>query len=316
MGSASMSVFGLIGTITSDEILYDDGRSFRGLGGVLYQAAALCGFGHRVRLAARCGEALRVPVEGLLSDWPTLERGGLLFVPGPGNRVELRYSERLKEREEVLRSVVPPLDPSYLLERMADLKLLLMVFNSGFDMELPDWRRIARAARCPIWMDIHSLSLARIVGAPRDYVALPEWREWVEGVTYLQANRQEVACMLGRPERWPEREEIEAFARDAFDRSVRAVFVTMGKDGVLTLTPDDVRLIQAPRADRVVDTTGCGDIFCAATMHRLAAGAALFEAAAFGVTIASGAVGLSGLEATYALARSSDRENPQRGTAR
>jgi ribokinase len=120
--------------------------------------------------------------------------------------------------------------------------------------------------------------------------------------------------MLSRPERWPEREEIEAFAREAFDRCVRAVFVTMGQDGVLTLTPDDIRLIQAPRADRVVDTTGCGDIFCAATMHRLAAGAGLFDAAAFGVTIASRAVGLAGLGETYALARGSDRENPKRET--
>jgi hypothetical protein len=311
-----MSAFGLIGTITSDEIHYDDGRSFSGLGGILYQAAALCGFGHRVRLAAQCGDTLRIPVEGLLSDWPTLERGGLHFVPGPGNRVELRYSERLKEREEVLRSVVPPLDPSYLLDRVADLKLLLMVFNSGFDMELPDWRRVARAARCPIWMDIHSLSLARVVGAHRDYVALPEWKDWVEGVTYLQANRQEVACMLGRPERWPEREEIDAFALEAFDRSVRAVFVTMGKDGVLLLTPEEARLIQAPRADRVVDTTGCGDIFCAATMHRLAAGTDLFEAAAFGVDTASRAVGLAGLRETYELARSSIRGIPMGGKIR
>ncbi len=307
-----MSKFGLIGTITSDEILYDDGRSFRGLGGVLYQAAALCGFGHSVRLAAQCGEDLRGDVEGLVSGWPTLDREGLRFVPGPGNRVELRYSERLKEREEILRSVVPPLDPSFLLGRMADLEFLLMVFNSGFDIELPDWRRVARAARCPIWMDIHSLSLAGIAGSHRDYVALPEWRDWVEGVTYLQANRQEVACMLGRPERWPERAEVEAFAVEAFNRSVRAVFLTMGKDGVLLLTPSETRLVQAPRADRVVDTTGCGDIFCAGTLHRLAAGADLFEAAAFGAAVATRAVGLAGLGETFKLARKAGKDIPAR----
>jgi hypothetical protein len=297
-----MSEFGLIGTITSDEIHYDDGRDFRGLGGVLYQAAALCGFGHRVRLATHCGEDLRPEVEAMIAGWPTLEREGVRFVPGSGNRVELRYSERLKEREEVLRSVVPPLDPAYLLEHMARMDLLLMVFNSGFDIDLADWRRVARSAPCPIWMDIHSLSLARRVGVHRDYVALPEWTEWVEGVTYLQANRQEVACMIGHPERWAEGGEIETFARAAFDRSVRAVFVTMGKDGVLALTPDEIRPLSAPRTDRVVDTTGCGDTFCAGTMHRLAAGVPLFEAAAFGVEIASRAAGLAGLAETYALA--------------
>jgi hypothetical protein len=298
-----MSAFGLIGTITSDEIHYDDGRTFHGLGGVLYQAAALCGFGHRVVLATQCGGDLRGPVEDLTAGWATLERDGLRFVPGPGNRVELRYSEKLKEREEVLRSVVPPLDPAFLLGKMDGLRLLLMVFNSGFDIELPDWRRVARAARCPIWMDVHSLVLDRVVGAHRDYKALPGWRDWVDGVTYLQANRQEVACMLGRPERWPERDEIEAFAAEAFERSVRAVLVTMGREGVLLLTPERAALIQAPLADRVVDTTGCGDIFCAGTMHRLAAGAELFEAAAFGVETASRAVGLAGLAETFALAQ-------------
>jgi len=308
-----MSEFGLIGTITSDEILYDDGRAFRGLGGVLYQAAALCGFGHRVRLAAQCGEDLRGEVEALISDWPSLIRDGLRFVPGPGNRVELRYSERLKEREEVLRSVVPPLDPSLLLGCLARLDLLLMVFNSGFDIALEDWRRIARTAPCPIWMDIHSLALAKLVGFHRDYVDLPEWIDWVEGVTYLQANRQEVACMLGRPERWPERDEIVAFARVAFDQAVRAVFVTMGKDGVLVLTSEETRLIQAPRADRVVDTTGCGDVFCAGAMHRLAAGAELFEAAAFGVEITSRAVGLAGLNETFALADQARNGRPPGG---
>jgi sugar/nucleoside kinase (ribokinase family) len=179
-----------------------------------------------------------------------------------------------------------------------------MVFNSGFDITLESWRRLARSAACPVWMDIHSLALAKRVGVHREYVALPEWTEWAEGVTWLQANRQEVACMLGRPERWPERGEIDEFAAAAFERAVGAVFVTMGKDGVLVLAPGESRMIEAPRADTIVDTTGCGDIFCAGALHRLAAGADLFAAAEFGVALASRAVGLAGIGETYALTRS------------
>jgi len=77
--------------------------------------------------------------------------------------------------------------------------------------------------------------------------------------------------------------------------------VTMGREGVLVLTPDEARMIAAPAAERVVDTTGCGDIFCAGTMDRLAAGAGLFDAAAFGVATASRAVALAGIGATFAL---------------
>jgi sugar/nucleoside kinase (ribokinase family) len=187
--------------------------------------------------------------------------------------------------------------------------MLLMVFNSGFELRLADWRRIVAAERREIWLDVHSLVLAKVVGVHRDYVAVPGWRDWIAGVSYLQANRQEVASLRGHPERWPSRAEIESFAAQAFDVGVRAVFVTMGKDGVLLLTPGAhpspvVRHIQAPAADRVVDTTGCGDVFCAAAMRLLSRGASIEEAAKAGVALASEAVGLAGIAETFALAAS------------
>lgn len=294
-----MAEFGLIGTITSDRILYDDGRSFRMLGGVLYQAAVLCGLGENVRLFSNCGEDLRGEVESLIADWPTLRREGLRFVAGPGHQVELRYREPAREREEILRSSVPPLDPAPLLAGLSDPDMLLLVFNSGTDIRSDDWRRVQARVRCPVWMDIHSLSLAKWVGVHRDYVPLPEWREWSAGVRYLQANRQEVACMIGRPERRPDRGEIELFARDAFNLGVQTVFVTMGKDGVLVLTSAETRLIAAPPAAVLVDTTGCGDVFCAAAMRELVRGVPVFEAAARGVSLASRAVSWAGLRQTF-----------------
>jgi hypothetical protein len=298
-----MTEFGLIGTVTSDRIVYDDGRSFRMLGGVLYQAAVWCGLGDGVRLFAGCGESLRGEVEALTANWAGLCRGGLRFVPGPGNVVELRYGESLREREEVLRSAVPPLDPGPILAGLPGLQALLLVFNSGFDLTLPSWREILGAARCPVWIDIHSLSLAKLVGVHRDYVALPEWREWVRGAAFLQANRQEVACMIGRPERWAERTEIDALAAAAFDLGIMAVYVTMGKDGVLVLTPGGTRMIEAPKAAAAVDTTGCGDVFAAAAFKALVLDADPFDAASAGAALAAQAVSAKGLAETFELAR-------------
>ncbi|MCX6560830.1 MAG: PfkB family carbohydrate kinase [Candidatus Aminicenantes bacterium] len=300
-----MTEFGLIGTITSDRIVYDDGRSYGMIGGVLYQAAVWCGVGDGVRLFTNCGEALRARVEDLIAPWPGLRRGGLRYVPGPGNQVELRYGESLKEREEVLRSAVPPLDPGPILAGLDGLDALLLAFNSGFDLRLGDWRSIVDKSRCPIWIDIHSLSLAKLVGAHRDYVALPEWRDWVRGAAYLQANRQEVACMVGRPECWAERAEIDVLAAEAFGLGVRAVFVTMGKEGVLVLTPAEIRMIAAPLAAAAVDTTGCGDVFAAVALKALAGGGGAFAAAQAGAALASRAVSVKGLAETFDLARKS-----------
>jgi len=310
-----MSRFGLIGTITQDHIIVEDGPPLRNLGGILYQAAVLCGLGEDVELFSNCGDDLRTDVDALVGGWRTLRREGVTYVPGAGNQVHLRYSERLKEREEVLASVVPPLAPEPVLAALPRLDMLLMVFNSGFELRREDWRRIVAAERRDIWLDVHSFVLARLVGAHRDYVSAPDWRDWIAGVSYLQANRQEVASLRGHPERWPTRPEIESFAVQAFEIGVRAVFVTLGKDGVLLLTPGAAgragalphpaaRHIQAPAAERVVDTTGCGDVFCAAAMRLLARGAPVDRAAEEGVALASKAVGLAGIAETFALTAS------------
>jgi hypothetical protein len=307
-----MSTFGLIGTITSDTITYDDGRVLKGLGGILYQAAVFCGLGEEVFLFSNCGQGMKDEVRPIIEAWSTLYTNGLEFVPGPGNQVFLRYSERLKEREEVLESAVPSLNPGRILSDLGQIEMLLVVFNSGFDITLSDWRKTADSTRCPIWLDIHSLALAKHLHKHREYRSLADWREWVKGVAYLQANRQEVACMLGHPQRWPDEGEIVAFVKDAFRIGVKAVFVTMGKEGVLVSTSAGSRKMGAPRAKSVVDTTGCGDVFCAGTMHKLAKGASISEAASFGIRLASQAVSLAGVKQTYELAvrfRSPSTEN-------
>ena len=301
-----MPVFGLIGTVTSDHIVREEGGAFEGLGGVLYQASVLCGLGESVRLFSNCGGDLRPLVEAAVRDWPGLDRAGFRYVPGPGNQVHLRYSDRLKEREEVLLSVVPALDPGPIVPRLEGLDALLAVFNSGYDLDLDGWRSVVEGTKAPIWLDTHSLVLEKAIGSHRDYVAFPDWRAWISGITYLQANRQELACLIGRPERWPDMGEIGAFAGKAFDAGVRAVFVTLGKDGVLVLTPDETRIVRAPRAGLVVDTTGCGDVFCARAFQLIVLGISIFEAAEAGVVLASKAVGWAGVRATFEMVRESN----------
>ncbi|MCX6566405.1 MAG: PfkB family carbohydrate kinase [Candidatus Aminicenantes bacterium] len=293
---------GLIGTITADTIEVDNGRTFRSVGGILYQAAVLCGLGVSTVLLSHCGESLRSEVEAIVGEWPVLDRRGLTYVPGPGNRVLLRYSERSREREEILESVVPPHDPESILRALPGLDFLFMVFNSGFDISLPDWRAVADRAACPIWVDIHSLVLSPCVGARRDYRAIPDWRDWVEGADYLQANRREAACLMGRPEREADETEIRELCGQAFQIGVRAVFVTLGKEGVLAAVPGDIRRLPVRAAVKTVDPTGCGDVFAAAAARGLLRGQPVFQAASAGVDLASHAAGISGIPETYLLA--------------
>jgi sugar/nucleoside kinase (ribokinase family) len=304
-----MSSFGLIGTITSDRITLDCGRRLRGVGGILYQAAALCGLGERVFLYSNCGSDLKADVGRITRDWKTLCPDGLNFIPGPGHRVFLAYEDRTRERRETLESTVPPLDAVRILDGLGGLDFLFMVFNSGFDLTLPGWRRIVRAARCPIWLDVHSLVLSKNLHGKRSYAALPEWREWAAGVDFLQANLQEAACLLGHPDSRPKRDEISGLAAEAFKIGVRGVLVTQGERGVRVETPGNSRLIRSPEADAVVDTTVCGDVFGAKTAQGLARQMTLLESAKAGVALASLAAGVAGIRKTFDLARKIARKN-------
>lgn len=293
--------FGLIGTITCDVITFESGKSIKGIGGILYQAAVLCGLGKEVFLYTNLGEELVQDVEEISKNWSTLQKEGICQIPGPGNRVHLHYPE-MGERVETLKSVVPPLNPAKVLEDIQELGMLVLVINSGFDIELSDWRKIAAAVKCPVWLDIHSLLLIKKLNIPRKYVPLTEWKEWTEGISFVQANAKEVASILGHPDKMPLEAEIFRFGRMTFELGVKAVFVTLGKEGILVITPEESKRIRSSEAKSVVDTTGCGDVFCGSAVAKLAAGKDPFTAALFGLELATKAISVKGIEETYRLA--------------
>jgi hypothetical protein len=292
--------FGLIGTITYDFITSELGMSSEGVGGALYQAAALCGLGKKVTLYTNLGQELVPEVEKITKSWSTLKREGMHYVRGPGNQVHLFYPER-GERVETLISVVPPLNPTRVIEDLPEFGMLILVINSGFDIQLEDWRTIVQAAKCPIWIDIHSLPLSKQLNVPRSYLPLPEWKDWTFGASYLQANRIEVASMLGHPERVASETELNHFGEMALSLGVKAVFITMGKEGILVITSDKSKKISSADVNEVVDTTGCGDVFCSTAAAKLAEGEDPFESVSFGLLFATRAACIKGVEETYKL---------------
>ena len=294
---------GLIGTITHDRITFDKGAPLEGLGGILYQAAVLCGLDKPTIPYTNLGEELETEVQALIQNWETLDATAVRTVPGRGNRVHLHYPEQ-GERREVLETVVPPLAPEPILAAGSRLGFLIAVLNSGFDIELNAWKELVAAAKFPIWLDIHSLALSRTLKAPRVYRPLPEWKEWATGITYLQANAIEIACMLGDPHKPSTQADQDELGRAAFALGVKAVLVTAGQKGVRILTPERSWWVCTQSADTVADTTGCGDVFCAGTVAKLAEGYDLNSAAVFGVNLATAAVEIAGIAETFKLAAS------------
>jgi sugar/nucleoside kinase (ribokinase family) len=292
------SCFGLIGTVTYDVITNEKGTTHEGLGGILHQAAVLCGLGQEVILYTNLGRELEPEVRELTEKWESFGREGISLVPGPGNRVFLHYPLQ-GERVEVLKAVVPPIAPDRILNDLPHLDFLVMVLNSGFDMRLEDWRIVKENAVCPIWMDIHSLLLEKKIGCSRNYVAVADWRDWVQGIDYLQANQAEVAAMQGSPGKILRRADLEKFGREICDMGLKAVFLTMGPEGALVIDNKSARHMAAIGAKSVIDSTGCGDAFCAGTALFLSRAFDPFESALFGMRIATAVAGFSGISPIY-----------------
>lgn len=293
---------GLMGTITYDKISHESGALWRGLGGVLYQGAVLCALGKEVYLYTNLGLELAPEVEKIINNWSSLRKKGIKHVEGPGNQVELHYPQ-MGERVEILRSVVPPLEPDPIIDDLPQFEMLIAVLNSGFDIELKGWQKIVSSASCPIWLDIHSLPLSKEINMPRKYLPLHNWQEWIEGVTFIQANAKEMASVVGHPERSPSKEEISAFAALFFDLGTKGLFITLGQEGVLVLSPEGAEKISPVKVNQIVDTTGCGDVFCAGTAVELVKAKKPFEAAALGLKLASKAAITKGVEEIYDLVK-------------
>lgn len=243
-----MSRFGLIGTITYDVITIEGKTIHEGLGGILYQAAVMCGLGYEVNLYTNLGRELEKEVQELTKEWRTLNKEGINIVSGPGNRVFLDYRSG-RERIEVLKSVVPPISPDRILKDFPQLDFLVMVLNSGFDMESEEWEHVKKNTTCPIWLDIHSLPLEKKIGSPRECVS--------------------------------------------------AVFITLGEEGVLLMDEKGSRSIGAIEGNSVVDSTGCGDVFCGGAAVYLSEGRDSFESAVYGMRIASAAVSMCGVSPIF-----------------
>jgi sugar/nucleoside kinase (ribokinase family) len=73
----------------------------------------------------------------------------------------------------------------------------------------------------------------------------------------------------------------------ALRREARLAVVTRSEKGCVVVTRDDVLAVPAARVERVVDTTGAGDLFAAGFLHGVARGASHERAASLGALAAA-----------------------------
>jgi hypothetical protein len=286
---------GVIGTFVWDTIYGRDPRDVpvEEWGGVTYSLsgldAALSDEWEMVPLI-KVGADLYARAREYISALPRMAPdAGLIEVPYPNNRVELRY-ETSERRAERLTGGVPGWTWLGLKPLLRGLDALYINFLSGWELDLETTQLIRQHFRGPIYCDLHMLVMAVQPSGWRSLRPLDNVVEWCRCFDILQVNEEEVTAMAPDP---------MALAATAMAAGVRCLVVTLGSRGIVYFAapgfdrlsdlstpaplgaafgPVRTQLVPPPYIVSGGDPTGCGDVWGATYFSRLIAGDTLGEA--------------------------------------
>ena len=203
-------------------------------------------------------------------------------VPEPNNRVTLRY-ESAERRCEQMSGGVPPWTWAELGPLVQDLDALYVNFISGYEMNLETAQLLRRGFPRFMYVDLHSLFLAKEPDGTRVPSPLPQAPQWFGCFDVVQLNEDEIGQMGPDP---------LAVAADAMRQGCTALCVTLGARGAAYFTGDPVRTerIPAPATHppafhQELDPTGCGDVFGGGAAASLLGGATIEEAVRVGTQL-------------------------------
>ncbi len=284
---------GVVGTLVWDRIFSRDGRSepVEEWGGIAYALSALSASlpdGWRILPILKVGRDLAEEGRRFLLEIPRMDDRGIVVVPEPNNRVDLRYEDHVR-RTERLRGGVPPWTWPELSPFTELCDALYVNFISGFEMELETARALSMGYDGPTWADLHSLFLGITPSGNRVPRPLEAWVAWLRCFDAVQMNEDEFSMLGGAGDPW-------ILAAEAMGPDLKLLTVTLGGRGAAYVVNDDLhpdplqwggdpRLRRAPHAhsghvplDGLAlqgDPTGCGDVWGATVFARLLAGDSL-----------------------------------------
>jgi len=292
---------GVVGTLVWDRIVpAGPTQTTEEWGGIAYSLAtldALLGEEWTVLPLLKIGSDVEVAAQEFLNTLESVDSGAVVTVPEANNRVELRYVDE-HERIETLSGGVPGWGYDELVPATADCDALYVNFISGSELTQSAAVEFGRKFAGPVYADLHSLFLGidehgrRFGRCPRNPQA------WVESFDFVQMNRAEA--------------KLAVDGGAALDvPGAAGLAITGGPEGVVYEA--DPALIRSPPewptapslrsarghvpADpgaRVVDPTGCGDVWGAACFAGLLVGRGLQSAAEQATRLAETALGLRG----------------------
>ncbi|MCA9734198.1 MAG: carbohydrate kinase family protein [Deferribacteres bacterium] len=262
-----MSKIAFVSTFIRDEIIPLQGHPTQSIGGLyhgLAYAAFLAGEDTELYPVATVGEDFQDILLPRLGKLPRLNLEMLHFISQKNTAVRLKYISET-ERDEFTTAPMPPISGDRLIQ-LADFDAVLFNMVSGEELELETLQHFQHNANCLVYLDFHTLALARDTEGKR-YPNCPEnWQDWIRCVDYVQMNEKEAAILSGDDIR---KDDVKAreFLQRLLGLGVRGVLITLGDKGVLAGLrqnngANEIQFFENPKSQSpVVDIIGCGDAF-------------------------------------------------------
>ncbi len=279
----------VIGTINRDTVVRPDGSRSQGYGGILYNLIVLSRLrGDRVNIlpVANIGRDHDKQIRGILRKMPQLQPFALRTVNAQNNHCLLKYQDASNKTEK-LSGWVGGVSRSQ-LRSAVDSDYILVNFISGSDISTSNLAWLRSESTAQIYIDFHSRTLGRHADGTR-YLRRPkDWRDTVRCADYLQMNELEFRLLSSQT---PSSENCRQFMTEEMADTAKALLVTLGSDGCIASCRRGSRIVsrrvEPKTRSKVIDTTGCGDVFAAAFLSASSAGLTIMKAARIAVDVAT-----------------------------
>ena len=260
----------VIGGTTYDHIVLPGGDKTGSFGGISYNLLALSylmGTGVKIKPLTRLGRKRIAGFKRLLQGRRNVDKSGILLSKAGSDECFLEYSSNGERKQHL----IPCSSPFTIEETKSLLSSRLVLFNNilGDEIKLDILKFAHHRSRGLIMMDMHSKMLGTRKNGERYRRALSHPRQWIRQLDILQANEWEFSLLVKRKIR--NETGFRQAALEVLALGPRAVVVTRGEQGSLTAfrQEGELKLFRCPAypVSRVVDTTGCGDVFSAGFIY-------------------------------------------------
>jgi len=294
----------VLGHLVLDEIHPHRGPVIESLGGIYFPVAAFGALAAERDIVRPCVPVGADAWDSILkaaAAFPRIDRSHFRRTADPNTRVRLFHDEKSEYNTQLVRSL-PPIPPELFLHALPDADLVYVNFMTGEDMTIDSAEMIRQATRGLIYLDLHMIAYRVGADGHRFPHRVSAWERWASFPDVMQCNERELAALIPGEE-----DEAGRAAGLPGSGGLRMLVVTKGARGATVYSTDGRFDILPLGIERIVDSTGCGDIFGSTFAYFLAAGVPTEAAGAKAAVAGAFAAGIPGSHGMERLPEFIDR---------